>query len=71
MNRKARARVDGKRNRQFLQHHRVPYAQGGVISPTLFLIFIDDLINKLPRGIKAALYADDLVIWCIEKYDTE
>ena len=59
MNRKARVKVDGKHSRQFLLRHGVP--QGGVISPTLFLIFIDDLINKLPRGIKAALYADDLV----------
>ena len=68
MNRKARVKVDGKHSRQFLLRHGVP--QGGVISPTLFLIFIDDLINKLPRGIKAALYADDLVIWCVEEYAT-
>ena len=68
MNRKARVKVDGKYSRQFLLRHGVP--QGGVISPTLFLIFIDDLLTKLPRGIKAALYADDLVIWCTEEYAT-
>ena len=67
-NRKARVTVDGKLSRKFLLQHGVP--QGGVISPTLFLIFIDDLIKKLPKGIKAALYADDLVMWCAEEYAT-
>ena len=67
-NRKARVTVDGKLSKKFLLQHGVP--QGGVISPTLFLIFIDDLIKKLPKGIKAALYADDLVMWCAEEYAT-
>ena len=67
-NRKARVTVDGKLSRKFLLRHGVP--QGGVISPTLFLIFIDDLLKKLPKHIKAALYADDLVMWCTEEYAT-
>ena len=65
-NRRARVSVDGKQSRKFLLRHGVP--QGGVISPTLFLIFIDDLVSKLPRGVKIALYADDLVMWCTEEY---
>ena len=43
---KARVTVDGKESRKFLLRHGVPH--GGVISPTLFLIFIviDDLIKS-------------------------
>ena len=65
-NRRARVQVDGKFSKKFLLRHGVP--QGGVISPTLFLIFIDDLVSKLPKGVKAALYADDLVMWVSEEY---
>ena len=41
--------------------------QGGVLSPTLFLVFINDIIKDMPRNIKGAIYADDLVIWCTEE----
>ena len=67
-NRKARVTVDGKQSRKFTLRHGVP--QRGVVSPTLFLIFIDDLLSRLPKEVKAALYADDLVLWCTEEYAT-
>ena len=48
--------------------HCVP--QGGVLSPTLFLLFINVLVSELPKGVKAALYADDLVMWYKEEHTT-
>ena len=37
--------------------------QGGVISPTLFIIFIDDICDQLSSHIPLALHADDLALW--------
>ena len=37
--------------------------QGGVISPLLFNIVIDSLIDAIPREVSAAIYADDCTIW--------
>ena len=67
-NRRARVEVDQVRSKKVLLRHGVP--QGGVLSPTLFLLFINDLVAELPTRTKAALYADDLVIWCKEEYAT-
>ena len=65
---RARVSVDRVHSNKILLRHGVP--QGGVISPTLFLLFINDLVSELPRGVKAALYAGDLVMWCEEEYAT-
>ena len=67
-NRRARVTVNGQTGKKVLLRHGVP--QGGVLSPTLFLIFINDLVESLPKGVNAALYADDLVLWCKEEYAT-
>ncbi|KAK7087559.1 hypothetical protein V1264_021593 [Littorina saxatilis] len=67
-NRRSRVTVSSRLSRRVLIRHGVP--QGGVISPTLFLIFINDLLPELPKGVKAALYADDLVMWCTEEHST-
>ena len=38
-------------------------SQGRVLSAICFIIAFNDILNPLPRGFKASLYADDLVIY--------
>ena len=59
--RTARVRLDGRRSHLVKIKEGVP--QGGVISPTLFIIFIDDIVDKLSRNISRALHADDFAVW--------
>ena len=59
-NRRARVSVDRVHSKKILLRHGVPY--GGVLSPTLFLLFINDLVSELPKGVKVSLYTDDLVM---------
>ena len=60
-NRKARVHINGSYSRKKILKDRVPH--GGVLSPTLFLIFINDIIENLPKNMYCAMYADDLVLW--------
>ena len=60
----ARAQVNGAHSRQKTLRKGAP--QGGVLSPKLFLIDVNDIIAELPRKIQSALYADDMVLWCSE-----
>jgi len=64
-NRKARVQISGKYSKEVTLSEGVP--QGGVLSPTLFLVYINDIIKSLPRHVKGAIYADDLVLWCTEE----
>ena len=36
---------------------------GGVISPTLFLIYINDITTTIPKHVSNTLHADDLAVW--------
>ena len=67
-NLRARVVIDNTTSKKILFRQGVP--QGGVISPTLFLVFINDLIKKFPSPVKCAMYADDLVLWNTEEYAT-
>ena len=57
------ARVKLERHTSNLVTLREGVPQGGVISPTLFIIFIDDIIDYLSTYISKAIHADDLAIW--------
>lgn len=61
-NRTARTQVGKFYSRKRILEQGVP--QGGVLSPTLFLIFVNDIIIDLPPRVKGAIYADDLALWC-------
>ena len=65
-NRKARVQV--KEHFSQKKDIRQGVQQGGVLSPTLFLIFIGDILSRLPRSVKGAIYADDLALWCSEEH---
>ncbi|XP_070181209.1 uncharacterized protein [Littorina saxatilis] len=51
----------------FLRQNHVIHAD---LKPENILFKDDDLVSEMPKGIKAALYADDLVIWCKEEHAT-
>ena len=40
--------------------------QGAVLSPILFLCFINDISKELPEGANISLFADDLAVWVQE-----
>jgi hypothetical protein len=63
-NRRARVLVDGQCGRKVLSKQRVP--QGGVLPLTLSILYMNDLIPELPKGVHTVIYADDLVLWCTE-----
>ena len=65
-NQKARTQIKHQQSRK--QVIRQGVSQAVVLSPTLFLIFIKDIIDKLPKNVQGAIYADDLALWCSEEY---
>ena len=58
--RTGRVSLQGRESRQADFKDGVP--QGGVLSPTLFLIFMNSIQNIIKPHVKAALYADDLAL---------
>ena len=62
-NRMAGVRINGKvgRNIAFLQG----LPQGSVLSPLLFLFYINNLRACVPRSLNVSLYADDVALWSV------
>ena len=54
--------VDGTYSQKRTLREGVP--QEDVLSPTLFLVFINDIVRDMPRKVLGAIYADELVLWC-------
>ena len=44
------------------QEEGVP--QGSILSPTLFTVKINSIVDALPEGIEKSLYVDDLAVYC-------
>ena len=44
--------------------------QGGVVSPTLFLVYINDITTTVPRHVSNTLHADDFAVRCAEEHTT-
>ena len=44
--------------------------QGGVLPPTLFLVYINDILTTLSRRVSNTLHADDLAIWNAPEHTT-
>jgi ribonuclease HI len=60
-NRMARVRLNGAMSGPRLFRQGLP--QGSVLSPLLFLFYINSLRDRLPAGIEVSFYADDVAIW--------
>ena len=67
-NRKAKVQIKQHLSKKRTPRQGVP--QGGVLSPGLFLIFILDILHRMPKNIQGAIYADDLALWSSEEYIT-
>ena len=61
--------LGGQRSSSYPQVEGVP--QGAVLSTTLFLIAINDIVATLPTGVRSALYVDDFTIYFAASSPTE
>ena len=60
--RKFKVRLDNTHSSLNPQEEGVP--QGSILSPTLFTVKINSIIDVLPDDIEKSLYVDDLAVYC-------
>ncbi len=61
-NRQARVQINGEQGRPVPLKQGLP--QGSVLSPLLFLLYINDLKTVVPNGVEVAMFADDVSLFC-------
>ena len=66
--RTARVKLDGIPSKKVCLREGVP--QGGVLSPTLFLVYCNDILTTLSKRVSNTLHADDLAIWNASEHIT-
>ena len=64
-NRQALVKTNGIRSKTENLQNGVP--QRGVLSPALFLIFINDIQKQISKKVYPSLYADDPALLCTEE----
>ena len=62
-NRQARVRLDGQVGHAWKMKQGLP--QGAVLSPLLFLFYIDSVREAVPKGVQVSMYADDLALYAL------
>lgn len=64
-NRKAHVEVNGKRSKEYLFKQGLP--QGSVLSPLLFRVYINDLLEERGEEVRVSGFADDRAVWATGK----
>ena len=58
--------IDKNISKKILLRHGL--SEGRVLSPTLYIVFMNNLVKQLPNFVKSAMYADDVVMWSTKEY---
>ena len=66
--RKAAVRINGIVGASRKMQQGVPH--GTILSPLLFLFYINGIREEVPSGVSVSMYADDMAIWSQDRYKT-